>query len=244
MNEVRCGKRFCVPCSLRSASGPHANDVHFTFEDKAAVGLFLEVVKKIQPDVVVVGSDAFDLHLLTSFRKDPDLKVDTDIDGDPLASVEHHWNSFIHDLHAAAPKAKFVFIWGNHERRIVNKVLDDSPEWRKMIWHRFKTIIQCGGRVMWIGETDRVRIGPLLVQHGNRHGINAAKGHLNDLAYQVSTMFGHTHKLGIHSREGEDFYVESVNAGCLCELRPHYVRGTKLRQNAPEVDTWHGDCPG
>lgn len=203
----------------------HLCDIHFPYQDDSALALTYRLIEHVQPDLIVMGSDAFDFALLSSFGIDPDAVEDED----ELDLVERHWNKHLHDVMAAAPNAERVFIWGNHERRLIRHVVNAAPQLRKTIWRRFQSIIQSNGAVMWLGETDRVRVSGVLVQHGNRHGKYAARAALDDMGYQVSTMFGHNHHLTDYSKRGVLHTVRSVGSGCLCNPDPHYVRGTTLR---------------
>lgn len=72
-----------------------------------------------------------------------------------------------------------------------------------------------------------MRIGPLLVQHGTKAGKHSALAALEDVGFQVSIMGGHVHKLSNFSKAGVDYTVHSITTGCLCQLQPHYMRGTK-----------------
>ena len=71
--------------------------------------------------------------------------------------------------------------------------------------------------MLYVGYTDYVRIGPLVVQHGYRTGLNAAKNHLIDAGGQISTMAGHVHKTSDYEVRGEDFTLRSIVLGCFSE---------------------------
>lgn len=176
----------------------HLCDIHFPFHDNGALGLAYQLVAQAQPNMVVVGSDAFDFSLLSSFGVDPDTDVGYE---DELDGMERYWNAHIREIKQRAPDARLVYILGNHERRIITYLIKQAPALRKTVMRRFIDLIRCNGSVWWLGEVDRVRVGPLLVQHGNRHGTNVAKALLDDQGYQVSTMLKHKTsrcKLGYH----------------------------------------------
>ncbi|MBI5670638.1 MAG: hypothetical protein HZC41_21815 [Chloroflexi bacterium] len=88
----------------------------------------------------------------------------------------------------------------------------------------WKEIVRCNGDVLYLGEVDWVRLGPVVVMHGNRVCQNVAKKVYDDVAGQVCTQFGHVHRLDEFTKRGEDFDVWSKASGCLCSY-PHYQRG-------------------
>lgn len=205
----------------------HMADVHYPFQDKEAVALALKVYEETQPDVIVVGSDAMDFHLISHFGSDPDAGGAAE---DILDQMESYWNPMVYDIKQAAPNARLIFIYGNHEFRLIRFLLENAPKLRRTVLRRFQEIVRAQGRVWWLGETDYVRIGPLVVMHGNRYGVNAAKNSLQDVAYQVSVMMGHGHDLNQYGVRGEDYSVTAVMSGCLCQLKPHYYRAKRMRK--------------
>jgi hypothetical protein len=148
----------------------HLCDIHAPFQDAEAYALAIEMVKRFQPDVVVVGSDFADFYGLSRFDTNPD--VDSAVD--ELDVFEQHWNPHIHDIRSSAGQAKIVHISGNHDRRLLTFLQNKAPKMRKRVKRDFESIIQCGGAVTWLGWRDDVWIAhdrtvtPLAIQHGTR----------------------------------------------------------------------------
>ena len=117
-----------------------------------------------------------------------------------------------------------MFVIGNHEKRIFDYINRQAPQVRKTVWRRFVEIVRCGGRVLWLGEVDAVRFGPLRVMHGNRHNQHVAQSLLQDAAYQTSVMAGHVHRLTFANKRGDDFPVSAVTSGCLCHYPAAYMK--------------------
>lgn len=204
----------------------HMADIHFPFHNHAALELSFHLVSKAQPDVIVVGSDIADFALLGKFDIDPDIAEDTT---DVLEELQGHYNPFIQRLRSTAPRAIIVWIWGNHDRRIITFLGNHAPKLRKTVERDFIAMIRAGGAVQYLGYRDDVRMGPLVVQHGNRHNKYTAQSLLDDIGYQVSTMAGHVHRLTYAEKRGEDFTVEAITSGCLCNY-PHYMKGRRMTQ--------------
>lgn len=228
LNDAAAGKRYITVM--------HAADIHFPFEHQAALEVFYQLVEHIQPDLIVVGSDAGDFALVSTFARDPDLDEET---SDVLDEFKLHWDRFVERLRKAAPNAFLVWIWGNHERRILRFVNEQAPKFRKRILRDFITIIRAGGAVAYVGYTDYVRVGPLVVHHGTRTGIYAAKNALLDAGSQISLMGGHVHYPSTFDVEGEEATVHSLVSGCLCAY-PHYMQGVRMTK-PPQLGTGIGD---
>lgn len=203
----------------------HFADVHFPFQDDNALELAYKLVEHIQPHIIVVGSDTFDFHLLSSFGIDPDY----DDNEDELVRIEELWNPHINQLNKIAPNSEIVWIFGNHEARLLRYVLKNAPNLRKTVMSKFQDIIRNNGRVQYLGEIDRVMIGDVLVQHGTRVGKYAARALLDDIGYQTHTMGAHTHHLTYFEKPGILKTTKAITSGCLCQKNPHYVRVTELR---------------
>jgi hypothetical protein len=117
-----------------------------------------------------------------------------------------------------------VFILGNHEARLWRYLHRNAPGLRHTVVNRFIDIVRCGGKVYWLGEVDKVRIGNLTVMHGNRANQHAAKSILEDAGYQVNVMFGHVHRLTSAAKIGAHYQVQAISSGCLRQTPAHYNR--------------------
>lgn len=213
--------------STRYVSDPilsvmHLCDMHEPFGDPLARDLALQVVKQVQPDLIFVGSDYWDFYLLSSFGVDGDVSSSLEGD-DELDMLENSWNPFIHELKGVCPTSKLVYIFGNHERRLLRHLQNDAPNLRRRIYRDYVDIVRSGSGVWYIGAVDHARIGPLRVEHGVRHNDHVAKSRLDDEGYQVSIMMGHVHRLNYYAKMGADFAVSAVSSGCLCDTTPHYM---------------------
>lgn len=204
------------------ASIMHLCDIHAPYQHGPALDVTYQIVRHVWPNFIVVGSDFFDFSSLSSFPQDAD---DAERD-DALDSLEAPWNAHIAAISKAAPTATLVFILGNHERRIFDFINRQAPQVRKTVWRRFVEIVRCGGRVLWLGEVDAVRFGPLKVIHGNRHNLHVANSMLEDVRYQLNVMAGHVHRLTYANKRGDDFAVSAVTSGCLCHYPAPYHKRT------------------
>lgn len=184
----------------------HMNDLHLPFHDLQTLELWLELAKRFQPHVVVVGSDMLDLPTISRFAPDPDISIDDWQE----QSREYFW-TVVNQLNRLLPNTVFVWIYGNHERRALEAIKrSDSP---KVGMRHFIETVRCGGRVLHLGRTEHVEIGGLIVAHGNKANKYAATN-IGLMWPDKTVNFGHIHK---HLAIGNAF-----SNGMLCQREPHY----------------------
>lgn len=198
----------------------HFCDVHFPWQNDAALDITYQLVRHVQPRFMVVGSDTSDFSVLSKFQADPDAVEN----GDILDAFREHWYGHINRILKESPNTSLIYILGNHELRIYDFILRQAPAIRKTVWREFVEIARCGGAVKWIGDVDSVRLGPLLVLHGNRTNLHAAKSLIEDAGGQVSVMAGHVHRLTSWDLHGEEYVVRGITSGCIERFPAPYQR--------------------
>lgn len=204
----------------RSIPVMHFCDMHYPYQFDPALEVAYQLAAYVQPRVLVVGSDAGDFGELSSFPQDADELGHRDV----LEEFGQFWTKHVNTLRTLCPQATLVFVLGNHEKRVYDYILRLAPAVRTTVWRKFTDWIRQDGDVLWLGETDTVRIGPLLVTHGNRVGLNPAKGLYDDVGGQLSVMAGHNHRLSYYGKRGEDYMVEAITSGCLTHYAPYHKR--------------------
>jgi hypothetical protein len=205
------------------ASVMHFADIHVPYQFQPALDVSYQIARHVQPTFSCVGSDFADFAMLSKFPKDPDEEQAEDA----LDQFQVHWNKHIDALEYHAPRSTRVYMLGNHDARIWAYVNATAPAIRHTVTRRFIDIIRAGGRVLWLGEVDAVRMGPLVVMHGNRANKNVAESLLVDTGYQVNVIAGHVHRLNEAHKRGEDFSVSAYTSGCLCQFPAHYHKRKK-----------------
>lgn len=183
----------------------HMNDLHLPYHDERALELFFELATRFQPDIVVVGSDAFDYPTISRYDKDKDINID-----DWLLQTERYWIPVINSLRSIVPNALLPFIFGNHDRRALEAIgKSDTP---KTIMREFRRIITHNG-VFWLGKTEVVKLGALTVAHGTRFNMYASAYTSKDFNFQPVNV-GHTHR--------PQQMLSCVVNGMLCQAVPAY----------------------
>jgi len=207
------------------------NDVHVPFHDGRAVNLVLSYIGTLQPDTVVLGGDVLDFYQVSSFAKDPDRSV-------RLADELRIARDLLRRLRDLAPKARIVYIEGNHEHRLHRFLINKAQE-------------LCGLEGLTVAdqlhldeldieyvpcEADRfidtfIWLVPkrLMVGHfSTLRGNAGATAHALLDQYAVSIIDGHCHSAGFaHKTLAGGRIVGAWENGCLCNLDPHYVRQRK-----------------
>jgi len=95
------------------------SDFHDVEVDPFAFRVFLDTVFRIQPDIICLSGDFFDLYEFSKYTQDPR-------DFNP---VERLWfgHDMLYHLREAAPNAQIDLIEGNHEMRLLRHLADATP---------------------------------------------------------------------------------------------------------------------
>lgn len=213
----------------------HQCDIHAPFQDRQALALNYQILKYMQPHVVVVGSDFADFPTISSYAPDPELD-----DDDILDNLRPHWWAHIDAVNAAAPNAIKVWISGNHEDRLWRYIDETAPQIRNTTREAFINLIRYQGNVLYLGRISEIDVGPLTIMHGDSSCIGdmAARKMLTYRRYQKSYMFGHNHKDTNYTTAGPVRIVRSAGSGHLSQRMPHYQKGVKYNH-------WvQGNCYG
>ena len=200
------------------------------FHDIRAMSLFVDVVRREQPDTIQILGDFLDLPSQSRWTQEAGFALTTQ-----AALDEGH--RFLASLRAAAPDARVTLIEGNHDKRLQNFVESNAlaafglrranmPEsWPVMSLPWLLRLDELGieykdaypAAVSWDNATTR-----------NIHGTKAnSKGsttaqYVHELPH-INTWAGHTHRVEItyHTvmgQFGEPIESYSANPGCLCRV--------------------------
>lgn len=181
------------------------SDLHIPYHDPHAVELAVRVVAVFQPNAIIINGDGVDFYDVSAFDKNPDQ-----IRSGGLQNEIAQLGTFLGELNRAKPAACSVtYLPGNHEDRL-----------RRYLWRHSELF---GLRVLELPtllELDRYGVtyapdevvlanGGLVVKHGSivrKAGGMSALAELEAEKYAVSTITGHTHRIGstmIRTRRGQ-----------------------------------------
>lgn len=113
------------PVNRRFQTFMACSDVHDEHCDPFWKRVWLDAVRRVQPDIIILNGDIFDLAEFGKYEQDP-----------------REWNitrkikltlQFIRDTRDAAPNAQIDFIEGNHEFRLFRHLAEATPALRSVL---------------------------------------------------------------------------------------------------------------
>lgn len=96
-------------------------DLHTPFEDKQALDIVITYAKTKKINRVVLLGDLIDFYKISFFRKIPGKGQD------PSKEIESG-KEILLKLRNSFPNAEFEYVFGNHEERLENYILDEAPQ--------------------------------------------------------------------------------------------------------------------
>jgi len=198
-------------------------DSHFPYN--IHVGPLLEFIKDYKPDILGFGGDNWSLDVISHHdsAKHPNRGFNTI--GKDFYDEAADYREHIADFMRAAPKAKFVYILGNHEdwiaRWCINHPQLKDPDIRSLLG-------TVGKNIEFIPFGGFYQIGNIHFTHGHQFGSqNPAKqaverctktiviGHHH--GYKIWPAFSMTDALSKHL---------GILVPCYCGLAPAYLKGS------------------
>lgn len=198
------------------------SDVHLPYEDRAAYGLTLEVIKSLKPDLIFLGGDILDFYSVSRYDKDANRKL-------TLQSDLNYAYEELSYLRKIAPKAEIALLSGNHENRLDIYLNSKAEALSTLDALTIPNLLKLDTlKIKWIPNGTRMKIGKLWHLHGNEipgAGVNVAKAKFDRLGSNV--IFGHHHKLQSYIHRNYDGDIRGAWAnGCLSDLQAEYAHFT------------------
>jgi len=182
-------------------------DTHFPFAHKGALQRALRVVRDLKPDLVVQVGDLYDLFSFSRFPRSHNVmtpKRELEIG---RADAAAFWKAV---RAAAGKKARLHQLIGNHDERIVKRVMEALPEFEPFLVDVHRRLWEFDDVTTQPSERDELVIGGICYMHGFRSKLGDHAWH-----NRMSTVTGHSHVGGvIYHRLGNRTTWE-LNAGYL-----------------------------
>lgn len=102
------------------------SDLHDIEIDPFFLRVLLDTIKRVQPDIIVLNGDIFDLPEFGKYGVDPR-------EWDVVGRIKFAHEQILGPIRAAAPEAQIDFIEGNHEARMLRHLADQSPAMRAVL---------------------------------------------------------------------------------------------------------------
>lgn len=196
--------------------------------DEAALQVALAIVRKANPDLVVLVGDNLDLPEMGKYRLSPPFAQTTQ------ATIDRA-TTFCAEIRAAAPAARIVWLAGNHEERLPNYIMDNAmacfglrkgnapDSWPVMSVPYLCRMDEYGIEYMpgypaaevWINQRLRVI-------HGDKVASNASTAHRYLGTEKTSVIYGHIHRREWAERTRSDHdgprTIMAASPGCLARV--------------------------
>jgi hypothetical protein len=163
-------------------------DTHVPYHDPVAWEVFLNVARKVRPDVLVLIGDFADCEAISSHTKSPTRRhrvvEELDVVNEKLDEID------------ALRIPRKIWTEGNHERRLTRIVAEKVPELDGMVrtLQEYLKVKERG--IEWIPYFEGINVGRMYFTHDvGRCGVNTARQSLLDVGGNVSV--GHSHRASV-----------------------------------------------
>jgi len=165
-------------------------DCHIPYEDKDAYQLMLDVAKDVDPDEIVILGDYADFYNVSSHGQSPEI-METLMDEISAVHVR------LRELKKLFPKAKKVFIQGNHEFRLERYINNQCPALFGVTGtERILELGLYGFEYIPYGPNQKYNVlgSKLIARHEPLAGGKHVAQNTVEKAMK-SVIFGHTHRI-------------------------------------------------
>jgi len=155
-------------------------DVHLPYANEKCLEWIYGLVQELQPDLIVQVGDLYEFTFLSNYPKFMRESPETEWYRARL-SAEQFWKRLI----AAAPKAIRYQLQGNHESRLVKRLMEKLPAVQPLM--NLEVPFQFPGVRSQLSENQEIILDDSLVlmhgylsvpgQHALQNGMNTIKGH-------------------------------------------------------------------
>jgi len=179
--------------------------------DERAIAIAMAMVRDIQPTQIILLGDNLDLPEFGKYRLSPAFALTTQ------ASVDRA-TTLCAELRQAAPKAKIVWLAGNHEERLTNYILDNAKAAfgitkgnTPKAWPDMSVPSLCRMEEYGINFESGYPAGYYLVNkqlaciHGNRVRSKGSTAHIYLNEQKMSVIYGHIHRIELAYRTRRDW---------------------------------------
>ena len=198
------------------------SDIHFPYHDDKALKAVYNFLSNTHVDTIILNGDILDFYDVSSFDKDPSRinSLQKEID---MAQ------KFFKKLRSLAPKARIIFVKGNHEDRI-ERYLRKHPELYSLDALKLPNLLNLDNYVIEYKDKG-FKLGGLKIIHGDivrKFSGYTARGELEK--HDSSGICGHVHRLSCYYYRTPERYLAWYESGCLCDLNPEYINEPNWQQ--------------
>lgn len=200
------------------------NDTHEPYSEPRLIRSVLDAAADVGVSQIVHAGDAVSFDAISlKYKADPRDKPRT-----VKQECERVRTRMFGPLRKQFPKAKIVWLKGNHEERLDKFVIAKCPELRDLGELSVESLVGVKDLEIEVHPYgDLIRIAPhLYATHGDlvrKHSGETARAMSDKTG--LSVIHGHTHRLGSYYLTNSRGTIGAWENGCLCKKDPPYIRG-------------------
>lgn len=196
--------------------------------DERAISIMMAMVNDVHPDQIVLLGDNLDLPEFGKYRLSPAFALTTQ------ASIDRA-TTLCAELRSAAPKAKIVWLAGNHEERLTNYILDNAKAAfgitkgnTPKAWPDMSVPSLCRMEEYGVEFESGYPAGRYLINnqlaciHGTRVRSRGSTAHIYLNEQKLSVIYGHIHRIETAYKTREDYdgprTIMAASPGCLARI--------------------------
>lgn len=186
------------------------NDLHIPFHDENLLHIALKCCIDVKPNLIILNGDFFDFYGISRFDSSPnradDLEYELTIGREVLQLIRY-----------AFPRARIVFIMGNHEERLTSFL---SRGKNKALFNlsclKIPNLLNFEKYKIEFCEDKFYLNKKFIITHGSKEGLEPAKA--QGLSLMKNGISGHAHKTQKFERNFLDLNIEWNSTGCMCKI--------------------------
>lgn len=185
---------------------------------------FCAYAKDIKPDLFILGGDNWSLDVIAHWNDSNFKNVGFDNIKKQLHAEAEGFQSQLDELRTVMPRAKFVYILGNHEDWL-QQFTDKYPQMDDLSLSSLLNLKKRNVEIVKFGRA--FKIGKLYFIHGHQYGSdNPAKQAVVRAHHTI--ILGHHHSYKVWTDYSDlvesDRYV-GIQVPCYCKRSPDYLKG-------------------
>lgn len=203
------------------------SDVHYPFQDDAAVDLMLKMHSYYKPKNVIIDGDFLDCISLSKFSKEPQ---------EPQAFKKQLIEA-CETIKKLQRYSNVILIEGNHEARLGRYINDNADALSGLVDMESLIARYLKKKITYIRTTPGESMMPwgqdndILIGHFARVSKNTCYTvKLLVEKYMTNVVQAHVHRLGTYAIRGYGYTYRGFESGCLCDLNPDYVAKPNWQQ--------------
>lgn len=180
------------------------SDIHWPFDSSKVIQKFIEYVRKNQPEYVVINGDAWDMYSHSKYPRSHNVFTPREEEALSRKKNEEFWA----EIKKVSPESKCIQTLGNHEVRVMKRVLESYPEAEDWLQERMEKMFTFEGVKTIFDPREEVIIGDIHIFHGYRSKLGAHRDYVLG-----NCINGHTHKGGVVWRTVGGRLIFEANSG-------------------------------